>query len=1492
MKKTYLFLASLLVSLCSFAEWTKPATPKGQDLSVGTECYLFNTEAEGFLLGANDWGTRASYSAILGHKVIIENGTVDGSYYITNYVLSGWMANQWGYMFIEPDNLNSVYVDNTKDGKKNNQFTISFMDGTSNNECRIGLSPANAEHNSEYLFLGGVPEKNDTRLYFTEEGQTTWIFVTPAEYTAYVEAVQQYAAAVELGKVLEEAKATNGTDASAISSAQAVYDNNKSTVEELNAAAKALSEAVKLAKYNVATVENPVEVLAMLGIATDFSNGPTGWTSTTGAQNKGADNGNNAKDYSATGNHYENWHPNAFTPGKISASLENIPNGVYRLSALAFSNTGRDAYLYAGDGRKAVNATQIDEDQVFTTYAAVAGNSLEIGLDIPVQGPNWVGLDNVNLYYLGASEEAQKLLVQQVLQDQPNLDEVLAQASVIEAYTTAKQALSEATSIEALATSYSTFMKSAQALEQSREAYSEYKDLYYDALSWINSTDGMSDEMDLLNSYLFDEENPAAGVFNGNGSAVYILMYRELDATQIAAEKKYLEEIYRLAKLNCMRDGDDLTSLLKNANFSEEGGWTAAAGINWPTGSKEFPVFDAWGRVCDVYQELTDMQNGLYEMNLQAVYSTEEDIRQTYAYINDFDTKIGCATVEDPVNTADLASAAFLAGKYPVKVYGLVTDGKMRIGIANRLRTNENAGLYAGGVTLTFRAKNAEALASMLADLTPKAEALAEAKCGMDEKNELSSALFEAENSEDKYTALINLKAAIDAVNEGVEIYKELGVAVETLYETINNAPANADKTTLDIAEKYMNEISEAYNNQLLNSEDAQAATEQLKTYTVAIKMGNSIASEENPVDYSSAIVNNTFDPTMGSKDEKRIDGWVVSGALNGYKKYTASFNKGTFDLHQDLAGLPAGKYKVTVHTFYRAGSYEEEEANINAGKDTHLMKLYAGSEETAIMNLSEGAKAITAMPEGINTKTINGITVPDGTDASIACFNAGYYLNELVFNVGEDGKTTIGLKLDQTIGTNDYTVIGEWNLWYMGNAAPAPAEQDVTDLIVNNNFDPAKGSKDEKRIDGWVVSGALNGYKKYTASFNKGTFDLHQDLTGLPKGDYKVTVHTFYRAGSYEEEEANINAGKDTHLMKLYAGSEETAIMNLSEGAKAITAMPEGINTRTINGITVPDGTDASIACFNAGYYLNELNFTVGEDGKATIGLKLDQTIGTNDYTVIGQWNLYYYGAGSNTGIGEESDQSSLIVNNDFDPSKGNKDEKRIDGWNVEGALNGYKKYTSSFNKGTFNLSQKLSGLPEGTYKVTVHTFYRAGSYEEEEANINAGKDTHLCKLFANAETSYEKAVMNLSEGAKAITEMPEGINTKTINGITVPDGTDASVACFNAGYYLNELPFYVGKNGEVTIGLRLDKTIGTNDYVVVGKWNLYYYGAGNNVEDVPVAGGANDDANAVENIEIESVATPVAIYNMNGVRLAQPQRGINIIKMSNGRTVKVMMK
>ncbi len=1486
MKKMFLMLASVLMSVASFAQWTKPAVPAAQPLTVGDECYLFNVEAEGFLLGANDWNTRASVSPTLGHKVYIEAGTQAESYYITNYVLQGGMANQIGYIFV--DGLDAIYVDNTKDGKKNNQYTFEDQGG---NVYRIGLSPANETFNDEYSrYLGmDLTRKGDTRIYLVEpenESQINWIFVSPADYATYVVARENYDASVELKAVLDEAKALSVE----CTEAQAVYNNTSSTAQQMRDAKAALEIVVRAAKLQNASVSNPAEVLAGLGIATDFTDGTCpGWTSTTGASNKQASNGNNAKDYNVTGNHYENWSSGPFTPGKISATAKDIPAGVYHLSALAYSNTGRDVFLYAGDARTPVSATQIDVDQVFDVYTVSDGN-LEIGLDVIAKGPNWVGLDNVYLYYMGASDESYAYLTEKALaavppyEEMQNTGNLRCQKAAYEAYVEAKAAFQAATA-DNYAAAFKAYCNATEALNNSVAAYEAYALMVEQANEWLQNSPVENEYIELLGAYVNDDE--ATG-YNGHGTALNVLAAGELNVEQMTAESKYLEGLLYDAKTNSMADGDDCTNLLVNPNFSEAGGWTAAQGINWPAGDvATFPVFEAYGRVCDVYQQLTGLQNGVYEMSLQAVYSATEEIRQTYAYINDYETKIGVLADGDYINDAAGASEAFAEGRYPVTVYGIVTDGTMRIGIANRLRTNESASLWAGGVKLTFRAKNAEALQSLIAEFLPEAKAMLDSKCGTPELDALEAAIGDAETARsaaDLYDAAIGLKAAMDAVKAGVEVYKNLEVAVFNLEQTMINAPENADKVTLEAAKAYYDEAYAAFADRTYSTEEAQAAIEKLNSYSVAIKMGQSIASEENPVDYSSAIVNNTFDPSMGNKDEKRIDGWVVSGALNGYKKNTASFNKGTFDLHQDLVGLPKGKYKVTVHTYYRAGSYEEEETAINNGQDTHLMKLYAGEEETNIMNLSEGAKDVT-LPEGINTRTICGITVPDGTDASVACFNAGLYLNELVFNVGEDGKATIGIKLDQTIGTNDYSVVGAWNLWYMGDPTPAVTEQDVTSLIVNNNFDPSMGNKDEKRIDGWKVEGALNGYKKYTASFNKGTFNLSQELSGLPKGDYKVTVHTFYRAGSYEEEEAAINNGQDTHLCKLYANGEEKPVVNLSEGAKEITEMPEGINTRTICGITVPDGTDASVACFNAGYYLNELNFQVGEDGKAVIGLKLEETIGTNDYVVVGQWNLYYYGDNSEAEL-DESNVSSLIVNNTLDPSMGNKDEKRIDGWTVEGALNGYKKYTASYNKGTFAMSQKLVGLPEGTYKVTVHTFYRAGSYEEEEAAINNGQETHLCKLYAQAEERYEKPVVNLSEGAKEITAMPEGINTRTICGITVPDGTDASVACFNAGYYLNELPFYVGTKGEATIGLYLPETIGTNDYVVVGEWNLYYYGSGNNVDKL------DDMITPVERVENVVELHPVAYYSLGGVRLSAPQRGINIVKMSDGSAVKMIIK
>ena len=68
------------------------------------------------------------------------------------------------------------------------------------------------------------------------------------------------------------------------------------------------------------------------------------------------------------------------------------------------------------------------------------------------------------------------------------------------------------------------------------------------------------------------------------------------------------------------------------------------------------------------------------------------------------------------------------------------------------------------------------------------------------------------------------------------------------------------------------------------------------------------------------------------------------------------------------------------------------------------------------------------------------------------------------------------------------------------------------------------------------------------------------------------------------------------------------------------------------------------------------------------------------------------------------------------------------------------------------------------------------------------------------------------------------------------------------------------------------------SNDWTAIGGFSLYYLG--------------KDKGNmAVEDIA-SSEATVIAIYNTNGIRIATMQKGINILHMSDGTTIKVVVQ
>lgn len=131
-----------------------------------------------------------------------------------------------------------------------------------------------------------------------------------------------------------------------------------------------------------------------------FDLNKNGWNSNTGATNNNTANNQTG---AFTGNFYQNWNSSAFT-GKMYQSVENIPNGTYKLNICAFVNVvdaEKGQYVYANDNKSYVYTTT---PTAYTVYTNVTKGSLEYGLNQSTAVANWMGIDNVSLEYCGPDD--------------------------------------------------------------------------------------------------------------------------------------------------------------------------------------------------------------------------------------------------------------------------------------------------------------------------------------------------------------------------------------------------------------------------------------------------------------------------------------------------------------------------------------------------------------------------------------------------------------------------------------------------------------------------------------------------------------------------------------------------------------------------------------------------------------------------------------------------------------------------------------------------------------------------------------------------------------------------------------------------------------------------------------------------------------------------------------------------------------------------------
>lgn len=204
-----------------------------------------------------------------------------------------------------------------------------------------------------------------------------------------------------------------------------------------------------------------------------------------------------------------------------------------------------------------------------------------------------------------------------------------------------------------------------------------------------------------------------------------------------------------------------------------------------------------------------------------------------------------------------------------------------------------------------------------------------------------------------------------------------------------------------------------------------------------------------------------------------------------------------------------------------------------------------------------------------------------------------------------------------------------------------------------------------------------------------------------------------------------------------------------------------------------------------------------------------------------------------------------------------------------------------------TFDQYQELTGLPEGSYTVTVQGLYRAFNSSSNVVNYTGAEAEKVSYSYLYANDA-ETRIMNMMEGA--IADQPENAEGSWVQLVNATDEyanmwvpNDLRACNFHyaadRGNYLNSVICYVGADGVLRLGVR--KTYSTTDYwTCVDNFTVTYLGktAEGKIEAVKAAvqRGQNTVDNAVGHYYTDdadqALATAVTTANSLLVEGAEP--------------------
>ena len=825
------------------------------------------------------------------------------------------------------------------------------------------------------------------------------------------------------------------------------------------------------------------------------------------------------------------------TIGGAGNNVTTIIDDVQHL--LYTPNSMYEANLFFHDTDNEGNEVMTDRYDNKVYGALADGETLTIGVKNTVTS-DWNLFDDFQLFYYGSSPESYQYWGQKVAEESNvRFEGCWYGAPDKEAYDAAKATLAASSDKDAVIENIAAFEEAVEKVQTSKANYAAYMAAYEEALDWLTKSEdqGIVGELvDQLADYLqadagdvdpgvypngvvrdfVDPEEPGAGTLSGD---------------EIVAETEYLNNLKSEAIRTGLVDGSDLTDLIVNPSFEESGGrgWsldthngTATSGLtNWHGGNAGHYCAEAYQQKFDVYQIINDVPDGLYEVSVQAYYRSgwpadayaafladpemvNEAKVPTYVYFNDFATPVrnvmeilyhenlsnNCSEVgtDEEGNTlwalngmasaSDAFSLPDESQNFTMKVYGLVTDGKIRLGIRNLTQDGTATWSLWDNFKLTYRAKNVEALSEVIESYTLLAQEI-DVEYGVPEKTALESAVTLAGNArtgDDMYDALINLVGAYNNAFESANLYEQADQLLEDLLNALEEYADIASDEALENAGTLYENEADKIGARVYSISELKDVMDQIEAAIAALKIPDiSDASDDNPVDFTAVIVNPSY-------DDATDDGWEGSThSHSGFNRQDMNeYYYATFDHYQTLKNLPAGTYELTLNCFNRIPGNNAQadldafEAGQKLEKQSAFVYAKVGDQTFAepFRMISEAMRtdvsAVSVSYNEIESKVTlddNNMPMhyytPNNMQAAGAAFEEVdefdeplsdelNYLVRVVFTLEEEGDVVIGCK--NTAG-DTWAIWDNWTLTYFGTDSQKQDSGDATGVLsIENN--------------------------------------------------------------------------------------------------------------------------------------------------------------------------------------------------------------------------------------------------------------------------------------------------------------------------------------------------------------------------------------------------------------------------------------------------------